>query len=351
VGPTPVRDVLWTVLLPLGAFAVARVAALVSNRLIARAARWMATPTVDVIAKQLPAPLRWLLPAVAVDVALELVPIRGPVVRVLTHVVAIATICGVAWLGFRVLKILESVIRQRREAAGASMATVTTRLRALRNVGVFAILLVAIAASLMTFEAVRDLGTGVLASAGVAGIVVGFAAQHTLATVFAGIHIALAEPMRIGDFIVVEGESGYVEEIKLTYVIVRRLDLRRVVVPIQYLIDKPFENWTRKGEELVGAVEVHFDYTVPVDEIRAELARILHASEHWNGNVMRVQVTDAGEWTTRVRLQMSAKDRGTAWDLECEVREKIVAWAQRAHPDALPRLRSADGALGSRMAT
>jgi small-conductance mechanosensitive channel len=325
------------------AFVLGRIVALLLARLIERTARRLARPSADIVAKQLPEPIRWVVPAIAVDTALQLVPIHGPVVRALGHAVLIAIIWSVGWLGYRALKVVEGVARLRREATGVKVSEAVTRLRALRNVGAFVILLLAVASTLMTFDAVRNVGTAMLASAGVAGIVVGFAAQHTLGTVFTGIHLALAQPVRIDDFVVVEGESGYVEEITLTYVVVRLLDLRRVMVPVQYFIDKPFQNWTWKGRELVGSVDVRFDYTIPVDEIRAELERILGESKDWDGKLWKVQVTETGEWTLRVRLQMSAKDRSGAWDLECEVREKIIAWARRAHPDALPRLRSADG--------
>jgi hypothetical protein len=193
---------------------------------------------------------------------------------------------------------------------------------------------------LMTFPAIRHIGITLFASAGVAGLVVGMAARSTLSNLFAGIQIALTEPIRIEDVVIVEGEWGWIEEIGTTYVVVRIWDLRRLVVPLSYFIEHPFQNWTRVTADLLGTVIVYADYTVPVEEVRAELHRILQASEMWDGKVWGLQVTDATEHTLQLRALMSAADSSIAWDLRCHVREKLVAFLQERHPHSLPRVRA-----------
>jgi small-conductance mechanosensitive channel len=192
----------------------------------------------------------------------------------------------------------------------------------------------------LTFEAVRELGAAFLASAGIAGIALGFAAQKSLATLVAGIQIAVSQPIRVGDVVIVEGEWGRIEEITLTYVVVRIWDLRRLIVPVQYFIEKPFQNWTRVSPELIGTVNLHLDYSVPVAELRNELERVLHASQWWDKKTWNTQITDASERTMLVRLTMSAKNAGDLWNLRCEVREQVIAFVQQKYPTALPRLRA-----------
>jgi small-conductance mechanosensitive channel len=193
---------------------------------------------------------------------------------------------------------------------------------------------------LLTFERVRQLGTGLLASAGVAGIVLGFAAQRSLSTILAGIQIALTQPIRVDDVVIVENEWGRIEEITLTYVVVRIWDKRRLVLPIVYFIERPFQNWTRVSADLLGTVNLHLDYSVPVDEIRAECKRILDGTPLWDGEAWCVQVTETTEHCMVVRPLFSARNASDQWDLRCEVREKLVAFVQRNYPQALPRVRA-----------
>jgi small-conductance mechanosensitive channel len=216
---------------------------------------------------------------------------------------------------------------------------VYTQMRGMSNVLTFIIAVITLAFALMSFERVRQLGTGLLASAGLAGIALGFAAQKSLAAILAGIQIAITQPIRVDDVLIVEGEWGRVEEITLTYVVLKIWDGRRLVVPIQYFLEKTFQNWTRSDAALLGTVELKLDYGAPVELIRAELKRILDESKLWDRRTWAVQVTDATERTMLVRLLMSAKDAGAAFDLRCEAREKVIAFLQRAHPAALPRMR------------
>ncbi|HAE37799.1 MAG TPA: hypothetical protein DCG57_04070, partial [Candidatus Riflebacteria bacterium] len=193
---------------------------------------------------------------------------------------------------------------------------------------------------LMVFETVRQLGTSILASAGVVGIIVGLSAQKTIAMLLAGLQIALTQPIRIEDVVIVENEWGWIEEITLTYVVVRIWDLRRLVVPINYFIEKPFQNWTRNSADILGAVSIFVDYTVPVDEVRAAVREIVAASPLWDKKVCGVQITNTTDRAMEMRVLVSAQSSGQAWDLRCEVREKLVAFIQMKYPDCLPKIRT-----------
>lgn len=217
---------------------------------------------------------------------------------------------------------------------------VRTQLTLIRRILTVIIVMLAVAAMLMTFEGIEQLGKGLLASAGIAGVVIGFAAQRTLGTFVAGMQIAFTQPIRVDDVVIVEGEWGRIEEITLTYVVVKIWDLRRLILPINYFIEKPFQNWTRVSADILGTVFLYVDYTVPLEAIRQELTRLLKDHKLWDGKVNVVQVTNATERTVEVRLLVSAKDAGSAWDLRCDLREKMIDFLQREYPDALPRIRA-----------
>jgi small-conductance mechanosensitive channel len=214
-----------------------------------------------------------------------------------------------------------------------------TQVGILKKIFVALVVLVCLACMLMVFEPVRSLGRSILASAGVAGIVLGIAAQKSLGTLLAGIQIAFSQPIRLDDVVIVEGEWGRIEEITLTYVVVAIWDLRRMVLPITYFIEKPFQNWTRSNAALLGTVFLYLDYTAPVAELRAELGRILEKSTLWDRKVKGLQVTDAKDNVIELRILVSAANSGAAFDLRCEVREKMIAFIQQTAPGALPRSR------------
>ncbi|MHC4719751.1 MAG: mechanosensitive ion channel family protein [Planctomycetota bacterium] len=203
-----------------------------------------------------------------------------------------------------------------------------------------AVVILAAGTMLMTFPKVRQLGTTILASAGIIGIVVGMAAQRTIGTFIAGIQIAVTQPIRVDDVVIVENEWGRIEEITLTYVVVKIWDLRRLIVPITYFIEKPFQNWTRKTADILGTVFIYVDYTVPFDAMREQLQKILNESELWDKKVCVLQVTNATERTVEVRALMSAADASTAWSLRCEVREKLIEFIRNKYPQALPKFRA-----------
>lgn len=215
-----------------------------------------------------------------------------------------------------------------------------TQLQVMRAVLASFIVFTAVVVILLYVPGFRQIGSGLLASAGIAGLVIGFAAQRALGNLLAGFQIAVTQPIRLDDVVVVEGEWGRIEEISLTYVVVRIWDERRLILPISYFLEKPFTNWTRENSEILGTVYLYTDYRVPVDELRAELDRILEKSEHWDGRVKGLVVTDSKEHTLELRALVSAKDGGSAWDLRCEVREKLVRFLAKNYPDTLPRIRA-----------
>ena len=214
-----------------------------------------------------------------------------------------------------------------------------TQFRVLENIIIFIVILVAIAIALMTFDGIRRIGVSLFASAGVAGIIIGFAAQKLIASVLAGFQIALTQPIRIDDVVIVENEWGWIEEITLTYVVVRIWDKRRLILPSTYFIENPFQNWTRVSADILGTVFIYTDYTVPVDELRSEFTRILEESDLWDGQTNVMQVTNATDQSLEIRALMSTADSPTAWNLRVLVREKLISFLQQNYPGSLPRTR------------
>jgi len=216
-----------------------------------------------------------------------------------------------------------------------------TQVEVLKRILDALIIVVAVALALMTFEPVRQLGLSLFASAGVVGIVAGVALRSVLANFFAGLQIALTQPIRIHDVVTIEGEFGHVEELSSAYVIIRLWDLRRLVVPLSYFIEKPFQNWTRSSSRILGTVFLHMDYSVPIETIRKKAREIVEDSGLWDKQVFSVQVTDMKENALEIRVLVSAADSGRCWDLRCEVREKLIEFIRAEYPGALPQHRPA----------
>jgi small-conductance mechanosensitive channel len=221
-----------------------------------------------------------------------------------------------------------------------SARRIHTQARVLRQSVTVLVVIVAASAMLMTFPQVRQLGASLLASAGLAGIVVGFASRPVLQNLIAGVQIAITQPIRVDDVLIVDGEWCRVEEITSTYVVMRIWDQRRLIVPLNFFIENTFQNWTRTSAEILGTVFLWVDYTVPVEEIRQELHRLLQETELWDKRAWGLQVTDATERTVQIRALMSSADASAAWDLRCMVREKLIEFIQQRYPGALPRVRA-----------
>jgi small-conductance mechanosensitive channel len=252
-------------------------------------------------------------------------------------------IASLAWLIIKLTYVLEAaVLEQFRMDVQDNLRArkIHTQIQILKKVVTAIVCVLAVAAVLMTFDKLRHLGTSIMASAGIAGIIIGLAAQRSIGTMLAGLQIALTQPIRLDDVVIVENEWGRIEEITLTYVVVRIWDLRRLVLPITYFIEKPFQNWTRATANILGTVFLYVDYSAPVGSIREKLHQILKDSELWDGNVWGLQVTNATERTMELRALISAPDASTAWNLRCEVREKLIAYIQQNYPGALSKFRT-----------
>jgi len=262
--------------------------------------------------------------------------------KITAQVVTIAFIFCITWLLIRAINLARELILREydvTEQDNLKARKVATQFRVLERIIIFLVILIAIGIALMTFEGIKRIGISLFASAGVAGIIIGFAAQKLLGSILAGFQIALTQPIRIDDVVIVEGEWGWIEEITLTYVVVRIWDKRRLILPTTYFIEKPFQNWTRVSADILGTVFIYTDYRVPVDRIREEFRKVLENTPHWDGKVAVVQVTDATERTMEVRALMSAADSPTAWDLRVHVREKLIDFLQREYPGSMPRTR------------
>jgi len=289
------------------------------------------------------APLRLLLPMLAAQAAFEAAPKNFPGLANLRHAILILIITGATWLLVNMAIGIRDVLMLRYPATLADnlMARrVQTQATVLMRTLCGVIILFGIAAALMTFPEVRQVGTSLLASAGLAGVVAGFAAKPVLGNLIAGLQIAMAQPIRIDDVVIVQGEWGRIEEITGAYVVVKIWDERRLVVPLQWFIENPFENWTRTNAQLIGTVFLWMDYSLPLEPLRRELQKICEAAPEWDKRVCILQVTDATERAMQVRALVSARDSGLAWDLRCRVREGLIAFLQREHPEALPRIRA-----------
>ncbi|MCE4565908.1 mechanosensitive ion channel [Maribellus sp. CM-23] len=214
-----------------------------------------------------------------------------------------------------------------------------TQFNIMESIIIALVVIIAIGSILMLFDEVKRLGISLFASAGVAGIIIGFAAQKLIGAVLAGLQIAITQPIRLDDVVVIEGEWGRIEEITLTYVVVHIWDQRRLIVPSTYFFEKPFQNWTRTSAEILGTVFIYTDYRVSFEALRNELTRLLESTPLWNKKVNVLQVTDAKTNGVEVRALMSAKDSSTAWDLRVFIREKLIEFLQKNYPESLPRTR------------
>lgn len=262
------------------------------------------------------------------------------------HSMRILTIATVTWLLAKLVMVVERRMIARFGGGDTGLTDadlqrrkVRTQLTVLRRLAMAVVVLLGMAAALMTFPSFADIGKTLFASAGVLSVVAGLAAQTSLGSVFAGLQIAFSDAIRVGDVVVLEKEWGRIEEITLTYVVVQVWDERRLVLPCTYFTTTPFQNWTRSATEILGTVMVDVDFTVPLDAMREELDRLLADTELWDGRTGLLQVVDAVGGTVRVRLLVSAPNAPALWDLQCFVREGMVVWLQRSHSGALPRWR------------
>ena len=279
---------------------------------------------------------------VAIAVALPAAPLATVTTVTIEKILLVAIVILIGWGALTAIRITSQLYLRRfqRESEDSLLARKhVTQIRILRRAAETLIVIVTIAAALMTFESVRQYGISLFASAGVAGLVAGLAARPLLSNLIAGIQIAMTQPIRIDDAVVVENESGRIEDITATYVVVRLWDQRRLIVPLTTFIEKPFQNLSREQTSMTGTVTIHVDYTTPVERVRQKALELVKGSKLWDGNLASVQVTDAKESSIELRVLASARSSGEAFDLRCEVREKLIDFLQRELPSSLPRTR------------
>ena len=337
--------------LDVGVF-IASVAAIVAAHALIMAIALRAarrTPSVRGAIQRCRWPTLLLLAALAALVGLRAAGVSDGDPGGARHLAGLLVIAAVAWTLIVLVGVASELIVGRFDVGSSDnlrARRIHTQATILRRIAAVVIGLAAVAVMLTTFPAVRTLGASLLASAGIAGIVLGLAAQQTLGNLIAGIQIAMTEPIRLDDVVLLEGEYGRIDEITFTYVVVALWDERRLILPISYFTTTPFENWTRSQSRITGSVHLHVDYGVPMDGLRAELSRVLRASALWDGRQCELQVVESHPHTLEVRALVSARDAPTAWDLRCEVREALVAFVCDRYPASLPRLR-ADVATGT----
>jgi len=299
-------------------------------------------------------PTRVGLVLVALAIVLPAVPLGPQATRVGAHMLFVAVIMLLGWSATTALTLAtdfylrcstigegtDPLARKHVTQVRVLRRVVTMLVGVVTRVVTMLVGVVTVAAALMTFDSVKQYGVSLIASAGAAGIVVGLALRPLLTNLFAGIQLAVTQPIRIGDAVIVENEWGWVEEITGTYVVIKLWDWRRMVVPLSYFLEKPFQNWTRQSTDLIGTVLLWVDYTVPVAPIRRKLEEIARASKLWDGQVVNLQVVDSNERAVQLRALVSARTSPQAWDLRCEVREKLILFLQEEFPGALPKQRA-----------
>jgi small-conductance mechanosensitive channel len=284
-----------------------------------------------------------LIVILVLGAVLPFAPFSDAHAGLIAHLLLAATVAVIGWSAVNTMDMFADLYLQRvrTDVEDNLLARKhVTQVGILRGALRTLIVLLTIGFALMTSAAVRQYGVSLFASAGAAGIVVGLAARPLLSNLLAGIQIAITQPIRLEDAVVVDGEWGWIERIGSTYVVIRVWDLRRLIVPLSYFITQPFQNWTHQSADLLGSVMVNVDYSVPVDEVRAALQEIVKDHPKWDGKVAGVQMTDLPGNMVQLRLLVSARGSGLLFDLRCDVREGIVAWLMREHPQALPRSRA-----------
>ncbi len=323
------------------ALLIAEIVFRLGQRVIRRASH--NSPMATTLATAMRSPARLLIYLLAINSVLNQAP---PGLVWLSNIERISGLLLIAALTWLLVNAVNGVAQAVAEANPLDKADnldarrIRTQTQVLSRLAMGLVILIGAALALMSFPAVRQVGASLLASAGVVGIVAGFAARPVLGNLIAGLQIGLSQPIRIDDVVIVENEWGVIEEITGTYVVVRIWDQRRLIVPLQYWIEKPFQNWTRSTSEIIGTVFLYVDYRMPLTPLREALQRACEMSEHWDKRIALLQVTDAERESLQLRCLVTAASASAAWDLRCHVREYLIDFVQREYPQYLPRQRA-----------
>lgn len=301
-------------------------------------------PFLHIISININRPIHWLIPLIGMYIVLHSAHDDIYFLSTFQKIITLAVIAAVTWLVIAAVKSIQAIIIAKNPidlSDNLSARRIQTQTRVLVQTLSFFVLLFGLAAMLMTFPSARQFGTSLLASAGLAGLAVGFAAKPVLGNLIAGLQLAITQPIRLDDVVIVENEWGRVEEITGTYVVIRIWDDRRLIVPLQWFIEKPFQNWTRKTSSIIGSIFLWVDYSINIEQLREELNRLCsQAAELWDGRVCGLQVTDSNENSVQLRMLVSSNDSSKNWDLRCFVREKMINFIMQHQPECLPKLRA-----------
>jgi len=296
----------------------------------------------DILVEKMARPLRWIMIAVALTLAARAAPLALATEAFRNQLVGLVMPALVGWLALAILGALREVIELQSDISTPDNLTARrkrTRIGIMGRIGAFTIIFLTICMMLLSIPGVRSVGVTLMASAGLAGLAVGAAAQSALKNIIAGIQMAFSEPIRIDDVVIMEGEWGRIEEIRLTYVVVRIWDERRLIVPISKFLESAFQNWTRETSQLLGTAFLYVDPTADVLRLRTKLSELVQDNHNWDGRVVGLQVTDIKEDMMELRALVSAADAGKAFDLRCDIREAMMAFIRSDMPHALPRRR------------
>lgn len=288
-------------------------------------------------------PMSFFLPLFVFNFLISFMRLTEVQRTIIDRITGILLITSFAILLIAVVHIAQDVVMHRYDLTAKDnlkARKIRTQLQFIKKMAIALIIILTVGAILMSFPNLRRLGTGLLTGVGIGGIIVGLAAQQSLGNLLAGLQIAFTQPLRIDDVLVVEGEWGRVEEITLTYVVLNIWDQRRLILPINYFLQKPFQNWTRNSAEIIGTVFLYLDYSAPIDKLRAEFKRLMDATNLWDKRASNLQVTNSSHNTIEVRLLMSAVNSGNAFDLRCYIRENMIAFIRKNYPSALPKMRA-----------
>lgn len=340
------RESPWTATAALALVAAigAIVAHHVAGGLLRRATRNKA-PVVHAVLASVERAAGAALPLAALQVVWQVAPNDLLHIGAVRHTNGILLIAALTWFVMGAIAgLADGIIAKHPVNVGDNIQArrIQTQARVLARSAMIVVLIAGTAMALMTFPGARQVGASLLASAGVLGIIAGLAARPVFSNLISGLQLALAQPLRLDDVLIVKGEWGRVEEITGTYVVLRIWDDRRLIIPLQWFIENPFENWTRTSSQLTGVVVLHLDYATPMEALRAQARRVVEAAPEWDQRVFTVQVQDATERAMQVRILVSAGDAGKLWDLRCRVREELLTWLAREYPESLPRLRATE---------
>lgn len=336
------EDSAWRVLF---SAAVAVVLALVVHR-VGAAVIWRLTrnlPISSAVARRSWRPTRFLLPLIALQAVWQAAPDALPLISQVRHGNALLLLATLTWLALRAIDgVAQGVIGQHSVEVEDNLNArrIHTQTRLLARTAGFMVLVAGLSLMLMTFPGARQLGASLLASAGVIGIVAGIAARPVFSNLIAGLQLALAQPLRIDDVLIVQGEWGRVEEITGTYVVLKIWDERRLIIPLQWFIENPFQNWTRSSAQIIGTVFVWVDYRMPLEPLRQAARRACEAAPEWDKRLCLLQVVEAGERSMQLRVLVTSGNSSLNWDLRCKVREALVDFMQREYPQYLPLMRA-----------